>query len=98
MCVCVCVCVCLWGGGPACVPRRKISTLPHSHYSGEKFFTMLVGKVEGHYRVIHFKVKPACNPSSLNCICRRRRRRNVGTIVIEKQQFLVCVYTVISNK
>lgn len=41
------------------------------------------------YRVIHLTVKPACNPNSLNCIY--TRRRNVRTIIIEKQQFYFVV-------
>ena len=41
---------------------------PHSHYSGEIFVTVLVGKMKVIYRVIHFTVKSACNPNSLNCM------------------------------
>jgi hypothetical protein len=50
---------------------------------------VLVGKEEVRYRVIHLTVRPACGPNSLNCIC--ARRRNLRTIIIEKQQFYFVV-------
>jgi hypothetical protein len=73
---------CVCGGGAACVPRRKISLPPST-----LFVTVLVGKVEVRYRVIHLTVKPACNPISLNCIY--ARRKNVRTIIIEKQHSIL---------
>jgi hypothetical protein len=49
----------------------------------EIFVTVLVGKVEVSYRVNHLKVNCVCNPNSLT----RKRRRNVRTLITEKNNF-----------